>query len=69
LAAAFDIRAIPTLMVLRDGVLLGAFPGAIPATRLDELIGKVRSLDMDEVLREIAAAEAKVAAAAKKEAV
>ena len=49
LAAAFEIRAIPTLAVLRDGVLLGAFPGMVPGAKLDELIGKVRELDMDEV--------------------
>jgi thioredoxin 1 len=53
LAAAFDIRAIPTLMVLRDGVLLGAFPGAMPAARLDDLIGKVGALDMDEIRRSL----------------
>jgi thioredoxin 1 len=53
LAAAFEIRAIPTLMVLRDGVLLGAFPGAMPAARLDALVQKVRELDMDEVRREL----------------
>jgi thioredoxin 1 len=53
LAAAFDIRAIPTLMVLRDGVLLGAFPGAMPAARLDALVRKVRELDMDEVRRSL----------------
>jgi thioredoxin 1 len=57
LAATFEIRAIPTLMVLRDGVLLGAFPGAIPGAKLDELIGKVRELDMDEVRRQVDAAE------------
>lgn len=51
LAAAFQIRAIPTLLVLRDGVLLAAQPGAIPATTLDELIRKVRALDMSEVRR------------------
>src|SRR5579863_7253809 len=38
LAAAFESRGIPTLMVLRDGVLLGVFPGAVPASRLDALI-------------------------------
>jgi len=53
LAAAFEIRAIPTLAVLRDGVLLGAFPGMMPAAKLDELIGKVRAIDMDEVRREL----------------
>jgi thioredoxin 1 len=51
LAAAFEIRAIPTLMVLRDGLLLGAFPGVMPANALDELVGKVKELDMDEVRR------------------
>ena len=58
LAAAFEIRAIPTLVVLRDGVLLGAFPGMVPGAKLDELIGKVRELDMDEVRAKVAAAKA-----------
>jgi thioredoxin 1 len=53
LAAAFQVRAIPTLMVLRDGVLLAAQPGAIPAAALDELVRKVRALDMAEVQRSI----------------
>jgi thioredoxin 1 len=53
LAAAFEVRAIPTLMVLRDGVLLAAQPGALPGDLLDELVEKVRSLDMDEVRRSI----------------
>jgi len=57
LAAAFQISAIPTLMVLRDGVLLAAQPGALPAAALDQLIGKVRALDMDEVRKSIAAAQ------------
>lgn len=51
LAAAFEIRAIPTLMVLREGVLLGTFPGALPAAALAEFVRKVRALDMDEVRR------------------
>ena len=53
LAAAFQIRAIPTLMVLRDGVLLAVQPGMVPAAALDELVGKVRALDMDEVRRSL----------------
>jgi thioredoxin 1 len=57
LAAAFEIRAIPTLAVVREGVLLGAFPGMMPAKAIDELLGKVRALDMDEVRREVGAAE------------
>jgi thioredoxin 1 len=51
LAAAFQIRAIPTLMVLRDGVLLAAQPGLIPAAAIDDLIEQVRALDMAEVRR------------------
>jgi thioredoxin 1 len=57
LAAAFEIRAIPTLVVLRDGVLLGALPGAMPAKAIDELAGKVKALDMDEVRRKLDGAE------------
>ncbi len=49
LAAEFQVRAIPTLMVLRDGVLLAAQPGALPAAALDDLVQKVRALDMDAV--------------------
>jgi thioredoxin 1 len=55
LATAFGIRAIPTLAVLRDGVLLALQPGMVPAAELDELVKKVRALDMDEVHESIAA--------------
>ena len=58
LAAAFDIRAIPTLMVLRDGVLLASQPGVLPAAVLDDLIGKARALDMDEVRKTLETQEA-----------
>jgi len=51
LAAAFDIRVIPTLMVLRDGVLVGAVRGMIGAQAIDELVRKVKALDMDEIRR------------------
>jgi thioredoxin 1 len=55
LAAAFGVRAIPTLAVLRDGVLLAAQPGMVPAKALDDLVQKVRALDMAEVHRAVAA--------------
>jgi thioredoxin 1 len=67
LAAAFGIQAIPTLAVLRDGVLLAAQPGVIPAAAIDELIQKVRALDMDEVRRSLEAPEPPAAAAAEAE--
>jgi thioredoxin 1 len=55
LSRAAGIQAIPTLMAFRDGVLVFSQPGALPAAALDELIGKVRELDMDAVRAEIAA--------------
>ncbi|TNC18897.1 thioredoxin [Amycolatopsis alkalitolerans] len=54
LAAAFGISSIPTLMVVRDGVVLYAQPGALPEQALEELIGKAQELDMDEVRAEVA---------------
>ena len=57
LAAAFQIQSIPTLMAFREQVLLYSQPGALPAPALADLIGQVRALDMDEVHREVAAAE------------
>jgi thioredoxin len=58
LAAAFGIRSIPTLMIFRDGVPLFAQPGALPQSDLEELVRKVRSLDMDEVRRVLAERQA-----------
>jgi thioredoxin 1 len=61
LAAAFKISSIPTLMILRDNVMLYAQPGALPEAALEELITKAQELDMDEVRASIAAAEAEQA--------
>ena len=58
LAQAFGISSIPTVMAVRDGVVLYAEPGALPATALEDLIGQVRALDMDDVRRQVAAQEA-----------
>ena len=58
LSGAFEIRSIPTLMVFRDGILLFNQPGALPAAALEELVGKVRGLDMEEVRREVASRQA-----------
>lgn len=54
LAGALDIRAIPTLMVFRDQILLYREPGALPPPVLEDLISQVKALDMDEVRRQIA---------------
>lgn len=57
LAGAFDIRSIPTLMILRDKVLLFSQPGALPEAALEDLVRQVRALDMEKVRSEIAAQE------------
>ena len=49
LAATFDIASIPTLMIIRDNIVLYARPGALPEAALEELITKAAELDMDEV--------------------
>jgi thioredoxin 1 len=54
LAGAFGISSIPTLMVIRDGVVLYAQPGALPETALEQLITRARELDMDEIRERIA---------------
>lgn len=55
LSAAAQIMSIPTLMAFRDGVLVFAQPGALPAAALEQVIEAVRGLDMDDVRRQIAA--------------
>lgn len=54
LAGAYGIQSIPTLMVIRDGVLLYSQPGALPESALEDLIGQAEKLDMDEVRQEVA---------------
>jgi thioredoxin 1 len=58
LSGAFNIRSIPTLMIFRDRVLLFAQPGALPQELLEEILGKVRALDIDQVRAEIAKQQA-----------
>ena len=63
LAGVFGIRSIPTLMIMRDGIVLFSQPGVVPGEALDDLVTKAKALDMDEVRREIAAEQAKQASA------
>ena len=58
LAAQFQIRSIPTLVVFKDQIGIFAQPGALPEEGLRDLIAQVESLDMDEVRKEIAAQDA-----------
>ncbi|MTD15582.1 thioredoxin [Nakamurella sp. YIM 132087] len=64
LAQAFQIRSIPTLMVVRDGVVLYSQPGALPADALEDLIEQASKVDMDQVRKEIAEQQAKAATTA-----
>ncbi|MFD6393494.1 thioredoxin [Nocardia sp. NPDC055029] len=54
LAAAANIRSIPTIMAFREGVLVFAQPGALPPAALEDLVTQVKGLDMDEVRKQIA---------------
>jgi thioredoxin 1 len=54
LAGQFGIQSIPTLAVLREGVLLFSQPGVLPENALEDLIRQVREVDMDEVHRAVA---------------
>jgi thioredoxin 1 len=55
LAAQFRIMSIPTLMIIRDGVIIFSQPGVLPAEALEDLISQARALDMDEVRSKVAA--------------
>ncbi|MEU5419517.1 thioredoxin [Streptomyces sp. NPDC001407] len=58
LAAAFEIRSIPTLMIVRDNIAVFAQPGALPEPALEDVIKQARALDMDEVRASVAQAQA-----------
>lgn len=58
LAGTFGIQSIPTLMVFRDQILVFARPGLIPGSALDDLMSKVKDLDMEDVRKQIAAEDA-----------
>jgi thioredoxin 1 len=54
LAGAFGISSIPTVMIIRDRVVLYAEPGAMREQDLEKLIDGARAVDMDEVRRQAA---------------
>jgi thioredoxin 1 len=57
LAGAFEIASIPTLMIFREQICVFSQPGALPAETLEDLIHKVKALDMDDVRKQIEAYE------------
>lgn len=58
LAGAANIQSIPTLMAFREQILVFSQAGALPAPALEDLIGKIKDLDMDDVRRKMAEAQA-----------
>lgn len=61
LAAEFNIRSIPTLLIVRDGVALYSEPGALPQEALESLVQQARDIDMEELKAKVAAAQAEEA--------
>ena len=57
MAAWFGITSVPTLVAVRENRLLSVQPGARPSASLEDLIGKVNALDVDDVRRRIAEQE------------
>ena len=65
LAAQFQIRSIPNVMLFREQVMLFTQPGAMPAAGIDSVIAQAKALDMAKIRAEIAEAEAQSSEAAK----
>ena len=59
LAGHFQIRSIPTLMIFREQVVLFSQPGMLNAEQLEDVIGKVKEVDMKKVHEEISSQEQK----------
>jgi thioredoxin 1 len=55
IAAHFQIRSIPTLMIFRDQIVVFSQPGALPESAFKQLLDRASALDMDDVRRQIAA--------------
>jgi thioredoxin 1 len=54
IASHFQIRSIPTLMVFRDQIIVFSQPGALPQNALEQVVAKAKTLDMEEVRKQIA---------------
>lgn len=57
LAGYFQISSIPTLMAIRDGVVLYSQAGALPQPALENLVQAVRDVDMEDVRKQLATNE------------
>ena len=54
IAAQFNIRSIPTLMIFREQIILYSEAGALPGSAFEELIGQAKGIDMAEVHKQVA---------------
>jgi thioredoxin 1 len=54
LAASFQIKSIPTLMIFREQIIIFSQPGMLPEEQFVEILGKASELDMDEIRKEVA---------------
>ncbi|HPI39639.1 MAG TPA: thioredoxin [Pseudobdellovibrionaceae bacterium] len=59
LASSFEVRSIPTLMIFREKTIIFYQPGMLPENALEDIIGKAKALDMDEVRKEMEKENAK----------
>ena len=53
IAAHFQIRSIPTLMVFRDQIIVFSQPGAMPQGAFEQVVSKAKELDMNEVRKQV----------------
>ena len=63
IAGHFQIRSIPTLMVFRDQIIVFSQPGALPQGAFEQVVEKAKTLDMDEVRKQIAEEDKKTGTA------
>src|SRR3954464_9147407 len=55
IAAHFQIRSIPTLMVFREQIIVFSQPGALPQGAFEQVVSRAKALDMEEVRKQIQA--------------
>lgn len=53
LAGMFQVRSIPTLVFMREKIVVFSNPGLIPEQNLEEGIAQLKSLDMDKVRQDL----------------
>jgi len=57
IATKYGIHGVPTLMVVRDGIVLLNHGGAQPEESMNKIVAHVKTIDMDEIREKIANGE------------